>query len=164
MNRYRMLVKGLLLDPMTKAPVLILQAAEKDNVYLPIWIGTQEANAIILALENKISERPLTHELLTSIMKRLGGSIEQIVIDRMENNIYFAEITLINSARKTLLIDSRPSDAIALALNHNVPIFVEEEVIKKTRQEDLSGSQREIERLKEWMDKSSPDDFGKYKM
>lgn len=123
----RMEVFGLALDEKSQAPVLILKGRDTDKV-LPIWIGAMEAMAISMAINKVAFPRPMTHDLLLSVLRRLGGRMISIEVTTVEEGTFFAEIVL-EQAGQTLRIDSRPSDAIAVALRAEVPILVNEAVL-----------------------------------
>ncbi|OGL45797.1 MAG: hypothetical protein A2149_02260 [Candidatus Schekmanbacteria bacterium RBG_16_38_11] len=158
-----MKVNGLMLDPVSKTPIVILKDLEK-KLTLPIWVGYFEATAIALELEKTATPRPMTHDLLKNMILTLGATVRNIVINDLKNNTFYALIK-IQSPSGNLEIDSRPSDAIALALRLGVPIFVEEEVLKKAKSFDLSKDSVDADdRWKEILENLKPEDFGKYKM
>ncbi len=157
-----MKVKGLVVDPISKMPIVVLENPRNEQI-LPIWIGVFEANAIALTIENVPTPRPMTHDLLKSFLDKLDIAIEKIVVNDVRNNTFFAMIHC-RKAEQTIVIDSRPSDAIALALRMASPIFVEDEVVKKAhglKFDDKAGSS---EKLRTWLESLQPEDFGKYKM
>ncbi len=155
-------VKALIVDPIANMPVVILRDAE-DKSFLPIWVGVFEANAIALQLEGVSTPRPLTHDLLKATISLLGARVDQIVITRLHENTFYAEIHL-TSGGVPVVVDSRPSDAIALALRTSSPIFVEEEVLEKSRAQDASEESQSHERLRKWFEEADPESLGKYKM
>lgn len=161
-----MKVAGITVDPFTNTPIVILKDLEEKDV-LPIWIGLLEASSIATALENIQTPRPMTHDLLKNVMDTLGAKVVKIEVNDLRDNTYFALIH-IDVHGKRLVIDSRPSDAIALALRVSAAIFVEESVIKKSAKVDLAKKEDKIVvDANEWEDvleNLSPDDFGKYKM
>ncbi len=130
-------------DHRQKAPVLFLKDMEKE-LYLPIWIGELEASSIELAVDNKIPPRPLTHDLMSSILGQLGVHISKVVIDRLESSTYFAKLFL-DSDGRTIEVDCRPTDAIAMALRQNVKIFVSEDLMCNIKFVELSAEQSEDE-------------------
>lgn len=144
----RMTVEGLLFDPRSSMYILLLKNAE-GTATLPIWIGKPEADSIALALGKVATPRPLTHDLIKNLVYSLKMKITRIVITEILDNTYFALIFLSDS-KNELSIDSRPSDAIALALRVNAPIFVEESVLEK----------RSTDELEEWLKNLKPEDFG----
>ena len=148
-----MKVEGITLDPKSNMPVVILKN-RTNSKSLPIWIGIFEASAIALKLEGIASPRPLTHDLLKSIIEKLNAKVSKIYITELKDNTFYAKILIIAAQRK-MNIDCRPSDAIALALRTNSPIFVKEEIISSaTNREDLKFLLESLKR----------EDFGKYKM
>lgn len=155
-------VKGLMLDPTSNLPIVILRD-EASNSFLPIWIGVFEANAIALRIEGVETPRPMTHDLMRSFLHDLGVEVTQILISDLRDNTFFAEIHLTLDHRK-FTIDSRPSDALALALRAEAPIFVRRAVLDKAHSIDLAGNLEDDERLKKWLEDVSPEDLGKYKM
>jgi bifunctional DNase/RNase len=157
-----MKVKGLVVDPISKMPIVVLQDLNSERM-LPIWIGVFEANAIALKIENIATPRPMTHDLLKTFFDKLNLSIEKIVVNDVKNNTFYAVIYFRHQEKK-IEIDSRPSDAIALALRMDAPIFVEDEVVKKAHSLKFDENLESSERLKKWLESLSPEDFGKYKM
>jgi len=163
-----MKVAGITLDPMTKMPIVILKDDGGVNV-LPIWIGIAEASAIATQLEKIDLARPMTHDLLRNILQELDVRLERVEVTDLKDNTYFAVLHL-KIADRTLAVDSRPSDAIALALRTDSPIFVHEEVLSRSRQVDASKMEEEMatpedrDKWTEILENLSPDAFGKYKM
>lgn len=157
-----MKIKGLMVDPVTNMPIVILKDEAHDRV-LPIWVGIFEANAIALKVEEIDTPRPMTHDLLRNLLGTFGAQVEKIVVNDLRDNTYFALIHLRIDGEEHLL-DSRPSDALALALRAGAPIFVEESVLDQAKtiesEKDLSDS----ERLRKWFENLDPDDFSKYEM
>jgi len=149
-------------DPISKMPIVVLENPKNEQI-LPIWIGVFEANAIALTIENVPTPRPMTHDLLKSFMEQLDISIEKIVVNDVRNNTFFAMIHC-RQAEQTIIIDSRPSDAIALALRMSCPIFVEDEVVRKANGLKFDEKVESTEKLRKWLESLRPDDFGKYKM
>ncbi len=158
----RMEVKGLMLDPTSNLPIVILRD-ETSNSFLPIWIGVFEANAIALRIEGVETPRPMTHDLMHSFLQDLGVTVNRILISDLRENTFFAEIHL-SLGQRELTVDSRPSDALALALRTESPIFVRQAVLDKGQAVDLGGGLVDDVRLKKWLEEVSPDDLGKYKM
>ena len=157
-----MIIKGLMLDPTTKMPIVILRDNKGDNV-LPIWVGSPEANAIALQIENVATPRPMTHDLLRNVIQDLKGEVQKIVVCDLKENTFYAMIYLkVNG--EVVAIDSRPSDAIALAVRVKAPIFVEESVISEAKKSDLGPEKIDSEHLQEWLESLDPEELGKYKM
>lgn len=157
-----MKIKGLMIDPVTQMPIVLLRDPKSDAV-LPIWVGLSEANAIALQIESISTPRPMTHDLLKNVLVNLEASVERIVITELKDNTFYALIHLTRDG-KSLTVDSRPSDAIALALRANAPIFVEEEVISKAKSVDMTKEAGDSDRLRQWLEKLDPDELGKYEM
>ena len=157
-----MSIKGLMVDPITNMPIVILRDKEGQKV-LPIWVGIFEANAIALQIENVSTPRPMTHDLLRNVIQDLKASVQKIVVCDLQENTFYALIYL-SLGGATVAIDARPSDAIALALRTRAPIFVEDAVIDHAKTVDFSAEKNDSERLQKWLENLDPDDLGKYKM
>jgi bifunctional DNase/RNase len=157
-----MKIKGLMIDPITNMPIIILRDPGSSAV-LPIWVGIFEANAIALQIEKIVTPRPMTHDLLKSTITGLEATVEKIVITDLKENTFYALI-FINQGGRSLPIDSRPSDAIALALRTGSPIYVNTEVIEKAKNTDLTKDASESERIRKWLENLDPDEMGKYEM
>ena len=162
-----MKVSGLTIDPLTNTPIMILKDLEGKRA-VPIWIGLFEASAIATELEKISFSRPMTHDLIRDLLKILDAKVLKIEIVDLRNNTFFACIHLTRNG-DTLIVDSRPSDAIALALRVNCPIFIDEKVIEKSRNIDFAKKVDELdkkktEELKEFLENLPEEDFGKYKM
>ncbi len=153
-------IKGLMLDPSSNVPIVILRD-EKNSIFLPIWIGVFEANAIALEMEDVQPPRPLTHDLLQATLELLGASVEKILISALEESTFFAKIFLSTQDGERVL-DARPSDAIALALRAQSPIFVVPSVLEKAKAIALATDDED--RLRKWLENVDPSDLGKYKM
>ncbi|MEE9304629.1 MAG: bifunctional nuclease family protein [bacterium] len=160
-----MKVKGLTLDPLTNMPIVILKDLEEERA-LPIWVGIFEANAIALEMESVPTPRPMTHDLIKNILEGIQAEVSRIVINDLQDNTFYAAIFLsLNGTEVT--IDSRPSDAIALALRVDAPIFVAKKVLDEARSIDLTDpefKEDDKEQWKEWLENIRPEDFGKYEM
>jgi hypothetical protein len=161
---YEMKVKGLALDPLTNVPIVILKGVDSSKS-LPIWIGIFEANAIISELENITPARPMTHDLIKNILQGVGSEVVSVIVTDLIDNTFYANVELLVNGSK-VRVDSRPSDAIALALRVNAPIYVAEEVINKAKKIEVSRDKKmdTVEKWKEWLKDADPEDFGKYKM
>ena len=157
-----MTIKGLMVDPITNVPIVILRDKDGQRV-LPIWVGIFEANAIALQIENIATPRPMTHDLLRNVIEDLNASVQKIVVCDLQENTFYALIYLTLNG-DTVTIDARPSDAIALALRTRAPIFVEEAVIDNAKTLDPSSEKADAERLHKWLEDLDPEDLGKYKM
>jgi bifunctional DNase/RNase len=157
-----MTIKGLMVDPDTNMPIVILRDKDGEKV-LPIWVGLFEANAIALQIENVSTPRPMTHDLLRNVIADLKASVQKIVVCDLQENTFYALIYLSLNG-DTVAIDARPSDAIALALRTRAPIFVEDRVIDNAKTVNISSDKNDAERLHKWLESLDPDDLGKYKM
>ena len=157
-----MMIKGLMIDPITNMPIVILKDKAGDRV-LPIWVGVFEANAIALQIENISTPRPMTHDLIKNILTEIEADVQRIVVSDLRDNTFYAMIYLDRDG-ETIAIDARPSDAIALALRTRAPIFVEDSVVESAKGLDLSKESTDSERLQKWLEGLNPDDLGKYKM
>jgi bifunctional DNase/RNase len=162
MAMVKMEIKGLLMDPVSNMPVVVLRDAE-NGVFLPIWVGIFEANAIAIQMEKIATPRPMTHDLLKNLIGELDATVERIVINDLRDNTFFARIHLLRGGTRWD-VDSRPSDAIALALRVDAEIFVEEEVLEKSKTLRPDGEDTDPERLKKWLEEVNPEDLGKYRM
>ncbi len=163
----QMKVFGLAMDPITSTPIVILKDLQEKKA-VPIWIGLFEASAIATQLERIDLARPMTHDLMNDMLKILGVSVTKIVINDLRNNTFFAVIHVLKNSG-IVTIDSRPSDAIALALRANAPIFVDEKVIEKSTNIEFDKKTKDLnkyskEQLREFLENLSSEDFGKYKM
>jgi bifunctional DNase/RNase len=155
-----MTIKGLMLDPVSNSPIVVLKDGE-EKVFLPIWVGIFEANAIALQLENIATPRPMTHDLLKNVINHIDAIVTKIVINDLRDSTFYALIHVTIGGRK-LEIDARPSDAIALALRTEAPIFVEQAVLEQAQ--TISADESPEDKLKKWLESVNPEDLGKYKM
>lgn len=157
-----MKVEGLTLDPLTNMPIIILKDLE-GNRALPIWVGFFEANAIALEIEKIATPRPMTHDLMKNLITDMKAEINHILVSELKDNTFYAVISLM-SGGDTLKIDSRPSDAIALALRVKAPIYVNETVIEAAKSLDLPdishANTEDKDQWKKWLDNIKPQDFG----
>jgi len=157
-----MSIKGLMVDPITNMPIVILRDKLGERV-LSIWVGIFEANAIALQIENVATPRPMTHDLLRNIITDLDGSVDRIVVSDLKDNTFFAIIHLTVRGER-IAVDARPSDAIALALRTRSPILVEEAVIDNAKTVDFTAEPGDNARLQKWLESLDPEELGKYKM
>jgi uncharacterized protein len=157
-----MTIKGLMVDPVTNMPIIILRDEAGGRV-LPIWVGIFEANAIALQIENITTPRPMTHDLLRNVIRDLNGTVQKIVVCDLKDNTFYALI-YVAIGEDITAIDARPSDAIALALRASAPIYVEESVIDNAKTVDIGTERADAERLQKWLEGLDPDELGKYKM
>lgn len=162
-----MSIKGLMLDPVSNSPIVVLKD-EEEKFFLPIWVGIFEANAIALQLENVATPRPMTHDLLKNTIAELDARVTRVVINDLRDSTFFAQIrVLINreGSDRMLELDARPSDAIALALRTDAPIFVAQSVLDQAQTiTPDAGDEPDEEKMKKWFEGLGPDDLGKYKM
>ena len=156
-----MTIKGLMVDPITNSPIVILRDKEGQRV-LPIWVGIFEANAIALQIENISTPRPMTHDLLRNVIQDLKASVQKVVVCDLQENTFYALIYLALDG-DTVAVDARPSDAIALALRTRAPIFVEDAVLDSAKTVDFTSEKSDADRLHKWLESLDPDDF-EYKM
>ena len=154
-----MKIKGLMIDPITNMPIIILRDTRGEAV-MPIWVGIFEATAIALELEKVVTPRPMTHDLLRDVIKSLGASIERIAVTDLKDNTFYALIHMTHNGRK-FNVDARPSDAIALALRAQAPIFVDTNVIELAKKIDPTEDAKDTERLKKWLDTLDETELGK---
>jgi hypothetical protein len=157
-----MTIKGLMVDPITNMPIIILRDRDGQRV-LPIWVGVFEANAIALQMENVATPRPMTHDLLKNVIADLKADIQKIVVSDLRDNTFYALIYLVVNG-EPVAIDARPSDAIALALRAQAPIFVEDRVIDHAKTVDFVPDKENSERLQKWLESLDPETMGRYKM
>ena len=143
-------IKGLMVDPITNMPIIILRDSDGQKV-LPIWVGVFEANAIALQIENIQTPRPMTHDLLRNVIQDLRATVDKIVVCDLKENTFYAMIHL-QTPMGPVAIDARPSDAIALALRTRAPILVDEKVIDHAKTVDLSNEKQDSDRLQQWLD------------
>ncbi|MFH1034849.1 MAG: bifunctional nuclease family protein [Pseudomonadota bacterium] len=158
----RMTVQGLTIDPASNSPILILKDPDGEAT-LPIWIGLLEATAIASELEKVAFSRPMTHDLLRNLIADLGSRVERVEVVDLKDNTFYALIHLIGP-QGNLTVDSRPSDAIALALRAQAPIFVAKRVLDRAGAVGKAESEDAEQKWKDLLDKMDPEDFGKYKM
>lgn len=154
-----MRVSGIALDPFTNTPIVILKDLTGEKI-LPIWIGFMEASAIAMELEKTPRVRPLTHDLMKNLIEALKFSVTRVEVTDLRNDTFYAEIRLKRGGEEHI-IDSRPSDAIAIALRTGSSIFVRDEVLEKSKKLEID---EEKEKLTDLLEKIPPGDFGKYKM
>jgi uncharacterized protein len=158
----KMMVRNLTLDPLTNMPILILRNEEGDLV-VPIWIGVFEANAIARELDKIPSNRPLTHDLIRTIMQKSNTTISRALITELKDGTYYAVLE-IKTGSETIAVDARPSDAIALAIRFDAPIFVNQDVVEQSKAAEHGRDQENAEKLRDWLKALKPEDFGKYQM
>jgi bifunctional DNase/RNase len=157
-----MTIKGLMVDPITNMPIIILRDKDGQRV-LPIWVGVFEANAIALQIENVTTPRPMTHDLLRNVIQDLKADIQKVVVSDLKENTFYALI-YVDVAGEMIAVDARPSDAIALALRTRSPILVDETVIDNAKTVDFTAERTDSDRLQKWLESLDPEELGKYKM
>jgi uncharacterized protein len=157
-----MKIRGLMMDPVSNMPIVLLKDVGSDTV-LPIWVGVYEANAIALEIEKVSTPRPMTHDLIKNVLTGLDALVHKVVVTELKDDTFYAVIWLEREGH-VVSIDSRPSDALALALRMDCPIFVEDEVLKNSKQGDKPVPAVSSEELRKWLEDLGDDDLGKYKM
>ncbi len=157
-----MKIRGLMMDPVTNSPIVVLKDATGEGV-LPIWVGIYEANAIALEIEKIALPRPQTHDLIKNVLTGLEASVRKVVVSELRDDTFFAVIWMERDGH-IISIDSRPSDALALALRLDCPIFVEESVLKSSKQSTPTTGKQTSEEMRKWLENLNDDDLGHYKM
>ncbi|MBZ5525892.1 MAG: bifunctional nuclease family protein [Acidobacteriia bacterium] len=162
-----MKIRGLMMDPNTNMPIVVLKDIESETV-LPIWVGVYEANAIALEIEKVTTPRPMTHDLMKNLLVGLDTRVHKIVVSELRDDTFFAVIWMEREG-KIISIDSRPSDALALALRLDCPIYVDEEVLKNSKLATTATSSAGADRissddLRKWLEGLGDEDLGRYKM
>ena len=156
-----MKIRGLVMDPSTSMPIVILKDLTSD-VVLPIWVGLYEANAIALEIEKTTTPRPMTHDLARNLINGLNASVEKVVVNELRNDTFYAVIWLRQDG-ETVTLDARPSDAIALALRCDCPIYVSEDVLRVAKLAP-TATDTTPEELRRWLEGLNDEDLGRYKM
>lgn len=157
-----MRIRGLLMDPVNNTPIVILKDTNSDAV-LPIWVGVFEANAIALEIEKVSTPRPMTHDLIKNVLSGLDAHVHKVVVTELKEDTFYAVIWMERDGR-VISVDSRPSDALALALRVDCPIFVEDEVLKIQKKAAGVADPATSEELRKWLEGLNDDDLGRYKM
>ena len=157
-----MRIRGLVMDPVTNMPIVILKDVNGASV-LPIWVGIYEANAIALEIEKVTTPRPMTHDLLKNLLQGLEARVQKVVVSELKEDTFYALIWLERDGQ-VMSIDSRPSDALALALRMDCPIYVEEEVLKNSKVAGGASEKASNEELRKWLEGLNDEDMGRYKM
>jgi bifunctional DNase/RNase len=157
-----MQIRGLMMDPVTNMPIVVLKDVASDTI-LPIWVGVFEANAIALELEKSTTPRPMTHDLLKNLAHGLNAIVRKVVVSELRNDTFYALIWM-EQGGEAIALDARPSDAIALALRWDCPIYVHRDVLTNTRQSADSSQSVNTEELRRWLENLNDDDMGRYKM
>lgn len=158
-----MKIRGLMMDPVTNMPIVILKDNSSNSV-LPIWVGIYEANAIALEIEKISTPRPMTHDLIRNLLRGFDAGIRKVVVNELRDDTFYAVIWVERNG-ELISVDSRPSDALALALRLDCPIYVDDTVLKTSRQSagitDKLNTNQELRRL---LENLGDEDFGRYKM
>jgi len=157
-----MKIRGLIMDPVTNMPIVILRESDSETV-LPIWVGVYEANAIALEIEKVSTPRPMTHDLLKNLLIGLETTVRKVVVTELKDDTFYAVIWL-DRGGEIISIDSRPSDALALALRMDCPIYVEDEVLKSSKLATAASDRVSSDDLRRWLENLGEDDLGRYKM
>jgi bifunctional DNase/RNase len=157
-----MKIRGLMMDPVTNMPIVILKDVN-GNTILPIWVGIYEANAIALEIEKVATPRPMTHDLIKTLLLGLDTSMRKIVVSELRDDTFYAVIWLEKNG-ETITVDSRPSDALALALRLDCPIFVDDSVLKSSKTANTVSDRVNNDELRKWLEGLNDEDLGRYKM
>jgi hypothetical protein len=157
-----MKIRGLMVDPVTNMPIIVLKDSASEAV-LPIWVGVYEANAIALEIEKVSTPRPMTHDLIKNVLTGLETHVHKVVVTELRDDTFYAVIWMEREGR-IVSVDSRPSDALALALRVDCPIFVEDEVLKNTKLAANLSDKVSSEELRKWLEGLNDEDLGRYKM
>ena len=157
-----MKIRGLMMDPVTNMPIVILKDVGSDTV-LPIWVGIYEANAIALEIEKVTTPRPMTHDLIKNLLVGLDTQIHKVVVSDLREDTFFAVIWLERDGH-VISVDSRPSDALALALRVDCPIFVADQVLKSSKVASTASDRVSSDELRKWLEGLNDEDLGRYKM
>lgn len=157
-----MKIRGLTMDPVTQMPIVVLKDVNGSSV-LPIWVGIFEANAIALEIEKVSTPRPMTHDLMKTLLLGLNTGVRKVVVNELKDDTFYARIWLEREG-ELISVDSRPSDALALALRLDCPIFVDESVLKSSKATAAITDKVQNEELRRWLEGLSDEDLGRYKM
>jgi len=157
-----MKIRGLMVDPVTNTPIVILRDTSSNSI-LPIWVGVYEANAIALEIEKVTTPRPMTHDLIKNLLTGVEATVHKVVVSELKDETFYAVIWLEQNG-ELISVDSRPSDALALALRLDCPIYVEEQVLQNSRSAANISDKVTNEELKRWLEGLNDEDLGRYKM
>ena len=157
-----MKIRGLMMDPVTNMPIVVLKDLNGNSV-LPIWVGIYEANAIALEIEKVSTPRPMTHDLIKTLLLGLGTGIRKVVVSELKDDTFYAVIWL-DKDGDLISVDSRPSDALALALRLDCPIYVDESVLKNSKRSNAAADKVSDEEQRRWLESLDDEDLGRYKM
>jgi bifunctional DNase/RNase len=156
-------IRGLMMDPATNMPIVVLKDVASETV-MPIWVGIFEANAIANEIEKASGSRPMTHDLARNLIHHLNGSLERIVITELKDDTFFAMLWL-RQGNESITVDARPSDAIALALRADCPIYVSEQVMQSAKLNTSGPSEGPTaDQFRGWLEGLNDEDMGRYKM
>jgi uncharacterized protein len=155
-------IRGLMMDPMTNMPVVVLKETQGSGV-LPIWVGVYEANAIALEIEKVQTPRPMTHDLLKNVLNGLNVHVQRVVVCDLKEDTFYALIWMEREGQ-IISMDSRPSDALALALRLDCPIYVDDQVLKSSKITGATAEKSSNEELRKWLENLNDEDLGRYKM
>ncbi len=157
-----MKIRGLMMDPVTNMPIVILKDVNGSTV-LPIWVGVYEANAIALEIEKVSTPRPMTHDLIKTMLHGLDANVRKVVVSELKDDTFYAVIWLDRNG-DLITVDSRPSDALAIALRLDCPIYVDETVLKSSKVASTVSDKVNNEELRRWLEGLNDEDLGRYKM
>ncbi|MCU1321584.1 MAG: hypothetical protein JWM43_1233 [Acidobacteriaceae bacterium] len=155
-------IRGLMMDPVTNMPIVVLKDVGSDTV-LPIWVGIFEANAIALELEKMATPRPMTHDLLQNMARGLNATVQKVVVSELREDTFHAVIWM-DHAGEVVALDARPSDAIALALRWDCPIFASRSVMERAKQPAAGAQTVSADEMRRWLENLNDDEMGRYKM
>jgi len=161
-DEVEMVIRGLMMDPVTNMPIVVLKDVSSDTV-LPIWVGIFEANAIALELEKTATPRPMTHDLLQDMARGLNAQVRKVVVSELRDDTFYAVIWM-DHAGETVAMDARPSDAIALALRWDCPIYVNREVLEQSKRTATGAQTVSADEMLRWLENLNDDEMGRYKM
>ena len=162
MAEVEMKIRGLMMDPVTNMPIVVLKDLG-GNAILPIWVGIYEANAIALEIEKVTTPRPMTHDLIKILLLGMNTSMRKVVVSDLKDDTFYAVIWLERDGQ-LMSVDSRPSDALALALRLDCPIFVDDSVLKSSKMASTVTDRVNNEELRRWLENLNDEDLGRYKM
>jgi uncharacterized protein len=157
-----MKIRGLMMDPVTNMPIVILKDLDGDSI-LPIWVGIYEANAIALEIEKVSTPRPMTHDLIRILLNGLEADVRKVVVNELKEDTFYARIWLEKNGQ-SMSVDSRPSDALAVALRLDCPIYVDDSVLQSSKMASAVSEKVNNEELRRWLEGLNDEDLGRYKM
>lgn len=157
-----MKIRGLMMDPVTNMPIVILKDVDGNSI-LPIWVGIYEANAIALEIEKVATPRPMTHDLIRTLLHGLEAAVDKVVVNELKEDTFYACIWLQKDGHR-ISVDSRPSDALAVALRLDCPIYVEDSVLQSSKMANAVAEKVNNEELRRWLEGLNDEDLGRYKM